>query len=65
LPYRLSWSRTTPAVRAANLVIWWDKAFCPEADQAVAGLVGAFEPGHGSMFRFTLPVRPAPGRAGE
>src|SRR5690349_8463213 len=29
--------------RAADLVVWWDNAFYPEEDQALAGLVQAFE----------------------
>src|SRR5690349_14867090 len=29
--------------RAADLVVWWDKAFYPEEDQALAELTRAFE----------------------
>jgi multiple sugar transport system substrate-binding protein len=31
------------AVRAADLVVWWDKAFYPEEDRALAELAQAFE----------------------
>jgi multiple sugar transport system substrate-binding protein len=32
-----------PGVRAADLVVWWDKGFYPEEDEAVREIVTAFE----------------------
>src|SRR4051794_36629543 len=32
-----------PGARAADLVVWWDKAYYPEENQALAELTRAFE----------------------
>jgi multiple sugar transport system substrate-binding protein len=39
-------------VRAADLVVWWDKAFYPEEDQALAELTQAFEAKAGLKIEF-------------
>jgi ABC-type glycerol-3-phosphate transport system substrate-binding protein len=38
--------------RAADLVVWWDKAFYPEEDQALAELTRAFEAKAGFKVEF-------------
>ena len=38
--------------RAADLVVWWDKAFYPEQDQALAELTRAFEAKTGLKIEF-------------
>ena len=42
------------AVRAADLVVWWDKAPYPEEDRAVRELVAAFEQKTGKQVELTL-----------
>jgi multiple sugar transport system substrate-binding protein len=34
---------SAPAARAADLVVWWEKGFYPQADEAVVEIVAAFE----------------------
>ncbi len=40
--------------RAADLVVWWEKGFYPEEDQAVRELVAAFERKTGKKVRARL-----------
>ena len=34
---------TPPGVRAADLVVWWEQGFYPQADEAVVEIIAAFE----------------------
>jgi multiple sugar transport system substrate-binding protein len=42
-------------VRAADLVVWWEKGFYPQADDAVAEIVAAFEQKTGKQVELDQP----------
>jgi len=42
-------------VRAADLVVWWEKGFNPEEDAAVREIVAAFEQHSGKQVELDLP----------
>jgi multiple sugar transport system substrate-binding protein len=44
-------------VRAADLVVWWEKGFYPQADEAVAEIVAAFEQGTGKQVDLVQPAQ--------
>jgi multiple sugar transport system substrate-binding protein len=41
--------------RAADLVVWWDKGYSPQADQAVAEILAAFEQKTGKQVELVQP----------
>src|SRR3954469_3102417 len=43
-----------PSVRAADLIVWWDKPYYPEEDQALAELTRAFEAKAGLKVELVL-----------
>src|SRR4051812_36256468 len=45
-----------PGVRAADLVVWWEKGFNPEEDQAVRETVAAFEQKTGKTVELVFPL---------
>jgi multiple sugar transport system substrate-binding protein len=48
-----------PAVaRPADLVVWWEKGFYPEEDEAVAEIIAAFEQETGSEVEVVQPSQP-------
>jgi hypothetical protein len=44
--------------RDADFVVWWEKGFYPQEDEAVADIIAAFERGSGK------PGRPTPAPTG-
>jgi hypothetical protein len=53
---------------AADLVVWWEKGFYPQEDEAVAEIVAAFEAGdrkanRARPARAGRAIRPSPGGA--
>jgi ABC-type glycerol-3-phosphate transport system substrate-binding protein len=45
------------AVRAADLVVWWEKGFYPQADEAVREIVAAFEQQTGRHVELVQPAQ--------
>jgi multiple sugar transport system substrate-binding protein len=45
------------AVHAADLVVWWEKGFYPQADEAVAEIVAAFEQDTGKEVELVQPTQ--------
>ena len=41
--------------QAADLVVWWEKGFYPQADEAVAEIVAAFEQETGKQVELVQP----------
>ena len=45
---------TPLCARGADLVVWWEEGFYPQADEAVAEIVAAFEQGSGKKVELVL-----------
>jgi ABC-type glycerol-3-phosphate transport system substrate-binding protein len=43
--------------RGADLVVWWEKGFYPQADEAVAEIVAAFEQDTGKEVELVQPTQ--------
>jgi hypothetical protein len=43
--------------QAADLVVWWEKAFYPQSDAAVAEIVAAFEHESGKQVELVQPTQ--------
>jgi multiple sugar transport system substrate-binding protein len=46
-----------PAAWAADLVVWWEKGFYPQADESVAEMVAAFEQDTGKEVHLAQPAQ--------
>jgi ABC-type glycerol-3-phosphate transport system substrate-binding protein len=44
-----------PVARAADLVVWWDKGFYPQADEAVREIVAEFQQQTGKEVELVQP----------
>jgi ABC-type glycerol-3-phosphate transport system substrate-binding protein len=42
---------------AADLVVWWEKGFYPQEDEAVAEIIAAFEQGTGKQVELVQPAQ--------
>jgi multiple sugar transport system substrate-binding protein len=45
------------SVRSADLVVWWERGFYPQADEAVAEIVAAFEQDTGKQVELVQPTQ--------
>jgi multiple sugar transport system substrate-binding protein len=45
------------AARAADLVVWWEQGFYPQADEAVAEIIAAFEQDSGKKVELVQPAQ--------
>jgi multiple sugar transport system substrate-binding protein len=43
--------------RAADLVVWWEKGFYPQEDEAVREIIAAFEQGSGKQVELVQPTQ--------
>jgi multiple sugar transport system substrate-binding protein len=43
--------------RAADLVVWWEKGFYPQEDEAVREIIAAFEQGTGKLVELVQPAQ--------
>ena len=48
--------------RAADLVVWWEKGYYPQEDEAVAEIIAAFEQETGKQVELVLPTGGASGQ---
>jgi ABC-type glycerol-3-phosphate transport system substrate-binding protein len=45
------------SAEGADLVVWWEQGFYPQADEAVAEIVAAFEQGTGKQVELVQPAQ--------
>jgi multiple sugar transport system substrate-binding protein len=48
---------TPPGARAADLVVWWEKGFYPQEDEAVREIIAAFEQKTGNRVELVQPTQ--------